>query len=204
MCRSHPDYAEKMKGKLHIELQVELCDGVQVGIGSPWGHVQLPAPASPLSLLDIKRVLKDSHGVDWALDSQTTCRFNPPPPLPHNDDNSVIVAAGLHVTLLPPARLWVQRFPPILIQPYTASAAVASASSKIGLTVVISSAGAADYELVVQPCANCSVGMLKMLLQQEHDVEWAVASSRCVTETSKPMKDHEIVAVTGRVKLRKT
>jgi len=114
-------------------------------------------------------------------------------------------AAGTSVTLLPPARCWVQQFPPILLEPYTAPAAAASASvsAQDGLTVVISSAGAADYELLVQPSSGCSVGVLKRMLQQL-GVEWAAEGSRCVTDAGKVLKDDAAAPAAGKVKLRRT
>jgi len=76
-------------------------------------------------------------------------------------------------------------------------------SAQDGLTVVISSAGAADYELLVQPSGGCSVGVLKRMLQQL-GVEWAVEGSRCVTDAGKVLKDDAAAPVAGKVKLRRT
>ena len=47
--------------QLQVELQVELCDGLTVGVGAAVGHVQLEQAEPPLTLLDIKRVLRCVH-----------------------------------------------------------------------------------------------------------------------------------------------
>lgn len=206
LLHSRPDYADKMRGKMHIELQVSLSDSIRIGVGAASGHVQLADAETPWTVLGIKQHVADIHGVDWALDSQTTCHFSGCAAVIRQQDvNAITVPSGVVLTLVPPTRCWVQHFPILLIEPYTPPEALHESSiSKEGLTVVVSSPGETDVEIQLRPPADCTVTMLKTLLQQEHGVSWAVESSRCLTQTSKPLKDDVVVPTTGRLKLRKT
>jgi hypothetical protein len=71
------------------------------------------------------------------------------------------------------------------------------------LTVVISSAEEEDREVDVMPNTGCTVAELKAMLQKDHNVPWAVASSKCLNERCKVLKDDAPVPATGRFKLRK-
>jgi hypothetical protein len=46
------------------------------------------------------------------------------------------------------------------------------------------SAGEADGEVEVMPSTGCTVAELKAMLQTDHKVPWAVASSKCLNEMS--------------------
>ncbi len=194
-----------MRGKIHIELQVSLSDSIRVGVGAACGHVQLADDETPWTVLGIKQYVRDFHGIDWAFDSQTTCHFSGSASvIQQQEANATVVPSGAILTLVPPARCWVQHFPLLLIEPYTPPPAPsASLMSKEGLTVVISSPGEADAEIQLLPPADCTVTMLKTLLQQDHGVSWAIDSSRCLTQTSKPLKDEAVIPSTGRLKLRR-
>ena len=168
--------------------------------------MQLADAETPWTVLGIKQHVADIHGVDWALDSQTTCHFSGCAAVIRQQDvNAITVPSGVVLTLVPPTRCWVQHFPILLLEPYTPPEALRELSiSKEGLTVVVSSPGETDVEIQLRPPADCTVTMLKTLLQQEHGISWAVESSRCLTQTSKPLKDDVVVPTTGRLKLRKT
>ena len=203
MLFSRQDYANKMSGKSHIELQVVLYDSVRACVGAGEAHVQLPDSDQPRNLLQIKQHLRDFYGIDWACDSQTTCRFTGSMlSAEQQDSDATTLRPGEIVTLIPPPRTWIEDFPIILIQPFKPPAAVKK--SKGCLLVVISSDGEANREIEVIPNSASTVADLKALLQHDHGVAWAVASSKCLNEMSKVLKDDAPVPATGRLKLRKT
>ena len=196
MLYALPDYAQKMSGKLHVELRVALSDSVRVGLNDAEAHVQLRSCDEPWTLLRIKRNLMEFHGIDWALDEQTTCRFQPQIAL-EQDIDATILSPEVVLTLTPPPRLMVHNFPLLLIQPFVPPVA-SEKKSKMCLVVVV---GDKDIEVLSPPA---TVVELKAMLQRDHGLDWAVASSRCVNELSgKVLKDDSPVPATGRLKLMK-
>ena len=205
LLSSLPDYAEKMLGKNCIELRVTLSDSVRVSVGvtDSEAHVELPSAEPAWTLLQIKQNLRDSHGIDWAFDTETTFRFSDPAAfVPQHNPDSTIVPNGATVTLVPPPYCWVHNFPILLIHPHTPQA-TSIQKSRTCLTIVVCSTGEADREVEVVPNTGCTVAELKAMLQKDHDVPWAVASSKCLNEMSKPLKDDALVPATGRFKLKK-
>jgi hypothetical protein len=203
MLFSRQDYADKMSGKAHVELQVVLYDSVRVCVGAGEAHVQLPDAEQPWTLLQIKQHLRDFHGIDWACDSQTSCRFTGPTLSGQpQDDAAATLQPGVIVTLVPPPRSWVENFPLLLIQPFKPPAVVKKA--KGCLVVIVSSDGEANREIEVTSNVASTVAELKALLQHDHGIAWAVVSSKCLNETSKVLKDEAPVPATGRLKLRRT
>ena len=201
LLSSLPDYADKMSGKNYIELRVTLSDSVRVSVGvaDSQAHVKLPSSEPAWTLLQIKRNLRDSHGIDWAFEEETAFRFSDS--AAQHDRNSTIVPNGATLTLVPPPKFWVSNFPILLIHPHT-PLATSMKKSRTCLTVVVCSTGEADREVEVVP-NGCTVTELKAILQKDHDVPWAVASSKCLNEMSKPLKDDALVPATGRFKLKK-
>jgi hypothetical protein len=207
LLSSLPDYAEKMSGKNYIELRVALSDSVRVSVGvvDCAAHVKLAAAEPAWTLLQIKQNLRDSHGIDWACHTETTFRFSDSAAfVPQQNPDSTIVLNGATVTFVPPPNSGgtVHNFPILLLHPHTPTA-TSMKKPRTCLTVVVCSAGEEDREVEVMPSTGCTVAELKAMLQKDHDVAWAVASSKCLNEMSKPLKDDAPVPATGKFKLKK-